>query len=684
MKGCRSLRYFSILTLLCCNDLIAQTHRESANSVVKINSTFLRVTNGKTESLTKTATGWCWYDGMHIVTALHAVAAVRDITVSTNSLTVHADVESVYLEADLALLRLRSTLNLKPLTTEAVDPNSDKQYWIYGYPHAVYEMQGNRIDFSLSQPGVVPTLNSILAGTSTAIKTQLTSQGYPLPEVKILRIGSTIQPGQSGAPIFSPQGKVIGIADGGLYGGTASINWAMPADVYVRKLLTSRDRKPEAPAFQSNLMSTTVVDLNATAEEQKKKIIAEGIKNTVVNGNRSILKTRTASYDVLLMMMAKEDREPIEESVKDNGVSMKGQFFDIYEDFKTGASIAMPFGESFKVSKDWFESSNREGTIRYSVCPWTAKSFADAKRVARVVMENSHPSNLWKISDEPDDSTIDNTEKTAYYQFDRISIDNKRSVLYYAAVDGLNVLITEIVYEQNRIDDDEEYEKKFARYFTAMNLAVIGNKEEVKAVNTQSVLAEYSVSGFMKKQTVTYYDMLARMINSDIEAYNKRIEDHKVDMRDVKFNIYKDIKTGLEFLAPAGEKLSIYNKVWLNIKNEENTIFCAAHPYASNSFEEAKNRAANIFIRNFPEDRWTLQKTTSTLVIDENKNTVVYNYNLKSTDGLTGYYKAMVSGLTAFVTYFRFDEKKFTDPEYYKRYVQYRIAVNRPRFGKPE
>ncbi len=459
----------------------------------------------------------------------------------------------------------------------------------------------------------------------------------------------------------------------------------MPADIYVPRLLRSPDLKPASLPFQTNLMSITVVDLNATEEAQKKKIISEGIKNTVGSAERSILKTRTASYDQILQTMAKEDRNSIEEIVKENGVSMKGQFFDIYEDFKTGASVAMPYGEVFKVSKDWFEGQNQEGTIYYNVCPWTAKSFADAKRVARVVLEKSHPSDQWnKMTDQPDDSTIDEKDKTASYHFERLSRDKKRSALYYADVDGLNVLITEIVYEQNRIDNDKEYEKKFARYLTAMNLADIGNKEEVKTTNSQSALAALAITGFVKKQTVSYSDMLAKMTVKNIEAYNKRTDDHKVDMNDVNFAVYKDIKTGIEFPAPAGEKLSIYNKVWLNVKNEENTIFYSAHPYSANSFEDAKNNAVDAYKRNFHEDTWTIQSTSPGAVIDENKKTASYSYDLVSNDGPIAFFKAKVSGQTLFVTYIRYDKTKMNDPGYYKKYLQYRIAVNNSSFGNPE
>jgi len=259
-------------------------------------------------------------------------------------------------------------------------------------------------------------------------------------------------------------------------------------------------------------------------------------------------------------------------------------------------------------------------------------------------------------------------------------------VLYYADIDGLNVLITEIVYDQSRIDNDKEYEKKFARYLTAMNLADIGNKEEAKTTNSQSALAAYSITGFVKKQTISYDDILTTMTAKDIEAYNKRTDDHKIDMSDVKFAVYKDIKTAIEFPAPVGERLNIYNKVWLNAKNDENTISYSAHPYAASSFEDAKNNAVDAFIRNFHEDTWTIQNTTSSVVIDENKKTAKYSYNLVSKEdgGLKGYYLAKVSGQTLFVTYFRYDEKKLNNPDYYKKYLQYRIAVNHPSFGKQE
>src|SRR5690606_27943222 len=107
---------------------------------------------------------------------------------------------------------------------------------------------------------------------------------YPLPNARIYRISSIIQPGHSGAPILTSSGKVIGIADGGLRGGTARINWAMPSEIYLRSLVTSTDNIPGTISIQHNLYSNSFyIPLNTSEDEFDSYIAREEEVATVTS-----------------------------------------------------------------------------------------------------------------------------------------------------------------------------------------------------------------------------------------------------------------------------------------------------------------------------------------------------------------------------------------------------------------
>ena len=148
------------------------------------------------------------------------------------------------------------------------------------------------------------------------------------------------QPGQSGAPLLTSDGKVIGVADGGLRGGTALLNWGMPAAYYVPKLHNSQDLIPRTVSLQSSLYSssTTIVE-DATEEEVFMAIQQEAESNTVSMGEHSITKTWTASYNDIIGTMAEEDKAVINAIMTEFNLDMRDTWYDIYEDFGTGATI---------------------------------------------------------------------------------------------------------------------------------------------------------------------------------------------------------------------------------------------------------------------------------------------------------------------------------------------------------
>jgi hypothetical protein len=463
-----------LLIIMSFSDILAQTDRDGAKSVVRITTTFTTTENGKRVTKENNASGWCWKDSRHIITDLHVVAGVpnENIIIFTEKKAnwCGAKVEKVLYEADLALLMLDKDLGLIPLEIQDADPNSKAEFNIWGFPHGIESMSGEDIRFSRSLTSV-PTLNNIISGNE--LKFKLEKQGYPSPRANILRISSTIQPGHSGAPIMTNNGKVVAIADGGLREGIARLNWAMPATKYVPLLLTSSDVQPNTVSMQVELYSnTTIVEIGATEAEQNAEIIKQAEQNVIENGTMSVTKTWTATYDEITETMSEVDLEGITSLVATYNFDMSDTKYDVYEDFETGATITVPFGEDFSVEDGWFYTSNADSTIFYDAMPFDYETYELAKLAVMEVYNECFDEDDWENNAYFQDySNVVDADETANYTFMRVAKNgNGQNLTYNAKIEGSNLLVTYVIYDSNLIGNDD-YVKKFFQYALAIRLA---------------------------------------------------------------------------------------------------------------------------------------------------------------------------------------------------------------------
>lgn len=453
-----------------------QSKENAKTSVVKIKTTYLSRVNGIEEKELGNATGWCWKEPTLVVTALHAVTGASEIKVyNSKGVMSTATVIKVILEADMALLRLNTNLGLNPLTLKEANSNSEDVFWVWGFPQGVLTMQGDDIRFSLSLE-TTPTLNDILTGTNTKLKRELEKQTYPMPYAQIYRISSTIQPGHSGAPIMTREGSVIGMADGGLREGVARINWAMPASHYVPRLLNSADQLPRSPSLQSSLYSMrTKVELNATEEEQNNEVRKEVTENTKAIGNKSVTKTWTASYNDIISTLSTEDQQELIGVLQSFQVNVSDTQYDIYEDFETGATIVVPFGESFEVQDGWFYTSTDDLSLEYEAFPFIFDSYENAKKEVFTIFKEDYPANEWAMEPIQDgDIEEDDEYETASYYITATALDGTGDKLtFMAEVDGASLLVVNLIHNDEEMVN-YEYRKKYIHYLLAIQMCAFG------------------------------------------------------------------------------------------------------------------------------------------------------------------------------------------------------------------
>ena len=477
MRIIKLLSLIAIIQLVGFVKAVAQSDEISARSVVKIITSHVETENGKQVKKLNTATAWCWKEPTLVVTALHAVAGADQITVNKNNeKTCNATIVKVLKEADLALLRLDADIALTPLVLEAADPNSTTKYSIWGYPHGVYSIQGDNVMFSRSLE-TNPSLNSIITGTE--LKHDLKVQGYPLPEARIFRVSSTIQPGHSGAPIFTLSGKVIGVADGGLRGGAARLNWAMPAAFYVPRLLTSTDEKPKSTSMQVTLYSSSVtVNEDASANEEEAQIEKESTDHQVVNGKEKINRTWTANYATIYKTLDPSDKKQLNDLLSQLKMDMSDTKYDVYEDFATGSTLTIPVGSEFMVENGWYYAHNAAVTLHYYVYPFQAGTYENAiKQISTTsgsILSLFRNEQEWtKVENDEDKWKTDSNKQTAYWEADRTN--GTYTVGITAEVKGPNLLVTAVICQNDKLTDID-YVKEYLHYAIAGQVASFENE----------------------------------------------------------------------------------------------------------------------------------------------------------------------------------------------------------------
>lgn len=189
---------------------------------------FVKAAGCKGKSQQRTQTGFRVQGVKGVVTALHGVAGCRTIVVADDTgdvlwealQIVRADVardvavvSSVSLDGapDVGLTALGS-----PVARTAQD------VWVYGHPYA---MRTQPSKWHAHPPPV--QLRHLVPPFPTVLE-PLRARNSPSPASAMLRIQGDVLPGHSGAPVLSADRHLVGVVNGGLYGGTVGQGWAVP------------------------------------------------------------------------------------------------------------------------------------------------------------------------------------------------------------------------------------------------------------------------------------------------------------------------------------------------------------------------------------------------------------------------------------------------------------------------
>lgn len=271
------------------------------------------------------ATGFAWHQANTIVTALHAVAGCNNITVKlgASDKTWPAQIDRVLIKADLALLTVTGAPPFPPMDVSGEVLTADQPLWVWGFPMGA--PKASERPFINLQGG--PTLKDLV---STEVAQEIQTSGMPSTGIDVIDVGSLV-PGLSGAPVVDVSGKVVGIGDGGLNGGSVGVNWAVPQK-YLADLLQSSDDK------------SLVATMNVTQFSFDRSEVG-GQAVTLTCSGRTF--TKMSSFDLATAIRGTDSPAGLGQLI--NIFQMgnpSSTVFDGYQDFSSGATFVLPHNVS--------------------------------------------------------------------------------------------------------------------------------------------------------------------------------------------------------------------------------------------------------------------------------------------------------------------------------------------------
>ena len=306
--------------------------RAAATSVVRVTAEGCPGGQG-----TRAGSGFIWPDPATVVTALHVIADCQSVTVDYVEAGVQrrAQASRSLRRADLALLAVDNPPNV-PALSKTAEAGEQEELAAIGLPLNVANWQETYGSRALN----VRTLNDIL---NDAARRQIRSLGAPAIELEIFRLTAVVKPGSSGGPVINANGAVVGVVDGGLDGGNASLNWAVPAR-FLQELAASGEAGANVglgPAAET-VFAFSVPETTQAAAQVNRDMTCGG-------RNYFHLATRNLNEIVDSMQTPGTLDDPqgfvqvvaaLAAVVPENDLASLS--FDLFVDSETGATVAVP------------------------------------------------------------------------------------------------------------------------------------------------------------------------------------------------------------------------------------------------------------------------------------------------------------------------------------------------------
>lgn len=307
-----------------------------------IKKTIVRVKSGN-----KYATGFFYKNGRQIITTLHSIGNPNNIEVyiSGQSTWCKVQLKKVSKRADLVLLELTQCESPHYISDQNLtNPALDTKVFTVGYNGTNDKFQDR--DFTVGLLEGTRLKDLLPPSAEQEIKTL----GFPSLDTEIVYLKGQLLHGFSGSPIVDFNGKLVGIADGGLQNGAAGISWCVTSKS-LKTIDTSTDTFPKGSLNQVNTLFA--------AEEA----YSSGI--SITNGTYTFQKVKTRTFAELNETGNYTDYPELGmyqviTTLENEGISYQQFKFDIYIEASTGATVVLPAGLKLQQQDGFFYAMTQD------------------------------------------------------------------------------------------------------------------------------------------------------------------------------------------------------------------------------------------------------------------------------------------------------------------------------------
>lgn len=290
----------------------------------EVAKTIVRVKSGN-----KYSTGFFWQNGTQIITTLHSIANPNNIEIYIPSISgwKTAQVKRTLKNGDLVLLETSAFTSPHFIAKyHPKNPAIDTKVFAVGYNAGNTKYQDRDFYIGLLEGNY--QLKDLLP---VSAKAEVQKLGFPSLNTPIAYLKGQLLHGFSGSPVVDFEGKLVGIADGGLENGAAGISWCISAHS-INQLAASTESFP-------NLNYENVEVLFSAEGYASNEIIDVGTYQVQKVKTRTFAQLdETGSYStypemgLYQLLMAYELL----------GIDYNNFRYDIYLEHTTGATIVVP------------------------------------------------------------------------------------------------------------------------------------------------------------------------------------------------------------------------------------------------------------------------------------------------------------------------------------------------------
>jgi hypothetical protein len=302
----------------------------------------------------KTSTGFFWGNGSTIVTTCHSLGPLNDVKIYIPQINDWrtATIEKSLKERDLLMLNVSGYTSQFYISNQyAYDVPVDTKAFTIGYNSGNTSYQDRDFTVGFFQGGKLQNLLTNSAANEIGLL------GFPSLDTEIVYLDGSLLHGFSGAPVVDNQGRLIGIADGGLENGAASISWC----IHAKQLQSLQNSNVAIP----NLNHQAIKTLFSGDDAYSNAATAESF---IIN-DHTFKKYRTRTFSQLnqtgnYSQFPELGLSQLLSMFTSSNIDYSQFEYDIYIEENTGATIVIPSGLTLAVDGSFLTASSSDGNYK--------------------------------------------------------------------------------------------------------------------------------------------------------------------------------------------------------------------------------------------------------------------------------------------------------------------------------